>query len=164
MKYLILIVFILVFFGEVRGQEWRLFNSPSNTYTIEFPSIPQNIQGTSIYVSKDVIGNLFAVQEFRPPEDITKDQSSKEILKTTIKALALKQNVFLSETIYSEYKNDWVAVDFTGKISANKISAFKGKAILEGEKIYYMYAVLSDDSTASLKNYSRFIHSFRIMR
>lgn len=159
MKYLALVFFILFFFSEAHGQEWRIFNSPSKTYIVEFPSVPQKIQGT--YVCKDAIGNLFAVQEFTPPAELTKNQSSKEILKTTMKTLVLKKIVLLSETVYSEYKSDYVAVDFTGKITTNN-RPFKGKIILEGKKVYYMYAVLSDESTASIKNYSRFIYSFKL--
>ena len=162
MKHLALIFCILLSSCGAREQEWRTFSSPNKTYIIEFPSVPQRIEETSIYAGKDTIGNLFAVQEFIPPEDIIKNQSSEEILKTTVKIFVLKKNVVLDETIYSNYKGDYVSVDFTGKITTNNRS-FKGKVILEGKKAYCMYAVLYDESVASIKNYDRFISSFRLI-
>jgi hypothetical protein len=162
MKYLALFFCILLTSCQVHEQEWRIFSSPNNNYSVEFPTIAQNIEDTSMYASKDTIGNVFAVYEFTPPADITKNQSAKEILRTTVKALAMKKNILLSETIYYKYKEDYVSVDFTGKITTIN-SLFKGKIILEGKKAYCMYAILYDESALSIKNYNRFISSFRLI-
>lgn len=162
MRYLVLIFYILLFSCAAHGQEWRIFNSPSKTYIVELPSVAENIQGTSIYACKDTIGNLFCVQEFTPPEDLIKKQSSKEILRTAIKVLVLKKNVLLSETIYSKYMGAYVSVDFTGKITTLN-RPLRGKLILEDKKLYYMYAILYDESMTSINNYKRFIHSFKLI-
>jgi len=162
MKYLAPFFLILFVLSDAHGQEWRIFNSPSNTYIVAFPSVPQSIQDTSIYAGKDAIGNLFAVQEFTPPEEVTKNQSSREILKTTIKTFALKKNFLLFETTYSKYKGDYVAVDFTGKIKTNN-RPLKGRIILKGKKVYIIYAILFSESKDSINNYSKFIYSFKLI-
>ena len=115
------------------NRTWHIFYPPTKTYQIQFPSIPQNLRGTAIYVSKDRLGNAFLIQEWAPPEDVVENQSPKETLQLVIKMLVLKNNVSLSETVYSVYNDEYVAVDFTGKITTHN-RVFKGKIILEREE------------------------------
>jgi hypothetical protein len=56
----------------------------------------------------------------------------------------------------------YVSVDFTGKITTLN-RPLRGKLILEDKKLYYMYAILYDESMTSINNYKRFIHSFKLI-
>jgi hypothetical protein len=162
--FIVLLLVAFYYYNSIkRNNKWCTFTEPSSIYQIDFPSIPQTItQENPIYVGKDRLGNLFAIQKFVPPPEYSENQTSKEKLSTAIKILILKDNVKLDETNYLIYEKEFVAVDFKGQLT-EKDKVFWGRIILEGNSMFYLYSVLSDRSDASVRNYNRFINSFQMI-
>lgn len=147
--------------NENLSGNWNVFTSAANHFQVSFPDKVEEIGSgdTTQYVSKDSLGNLFIAQRFIPDTETTRGQSSKDMLRTAIKVLVMKDNVKLDDTTYSEYLGETVAVDFSGQVSSRP---FKGKIILENNSFYYLYSILKSKSQENLANYDKFIKSFQL--
>ena len=149
-----------------RFHHWKVFASTANHFEVSFPNQAEEISDgdTVRYVGKDSLGNLYVVQRFVPDAEMIKGQSSKNMLRTTIKVLVMKDNVKLDNTTYTEYLGETVAVDFSGRFSSQVGSRFlKGKIILDRNSFYYLVSFLKIVDQKSLANYDQFIKSFRLV-
>jgi len=145
-----------------RFHHWKVFASTANHFEVSFPNQVEKVSNgdTVQYVGKDSLGNPYIVQRFVPDAEMVRDQSSKDMLRTAIKVLVMKDNVKLDNTTYTEYLGETVAVDFSGQVGGRFL---KGKIILDKNSFYHLYGLLKTVDQTSLANYDQFIKSFRLL-
>jgi hypothetical protein len=149
---------------SIQPDNWNVYTSTIDHFEASFPSKVQQVNSeddSSLqYVSKDSNGSLYAIQPFVPEKELIAGKSSKEILQIALKTLVMKPDVKVIDTTYSEYQGEIVSVDFDGRMSG---LTFKGKMILEGSTIYYLYFISKSSDGAINGNYEKFIKSFRLI-
>lgn len=163
----ILLCLLTPTFNASSALNWITYTAKDGTYEVRFPREP-TVVDEFIVGSRDNEDNNFVVSISPIPTDINQSQTSKQMLETVIKALVLKKNVKLTETTYMVIKEEAVAADFEGFITAEKMFSgervYKGRILLENKKFFILHTILIDRSKLSIEAYRRFIDFFQFLK
>lgn len=155
--------------AETDFAEWVLYTSPTASFQVFFPTLPQTAssvvtdpstqekKGLMTHISQHRDGTTYLVNVIVIPEE-SRDKGDEAALNEAIQQIvAANPNNQLKEIKNNTHKNN-KAVDFAIENGKNEVI---GKAIKQGNYIYVL-TVMHPEGTIDPKEFNFFINSFEM--
>lgn len=148
-------------------EDWHLYTSPSESFKVFFPSLPQNASSTltdkvtqqprtyNTYVSQKPDGTAFIINVITIPEDKGADEKLlSDLVNELVRANKDNQLKDMKNGEFRKFKS----VDFS--INNNDVT-INGKAIKKGRHIY-LISMMKKGDQPDPNEYLFFINSFEV--